>query len=350
MADLKERLEEARKEAENLRAQIKKNTEAVADTNLAKFTGDIPALPNVNLKIRRTLKGHLGKIYAMQWSEEGHTLASASQDGKLLIWNAITCLKVNALPLASNWVMTCGYSGTGEYAASGGLDNVCTVWNLRSANPTKPLRELTGHGGFLSCCRFLAEGSKQIVTSSGDHSCAVWDIEAANRVTEFRKHEGDIMFLSLSADKSQFVSGSVDKNCIAWDVKSGKATHTFYGHEKDVNSVAFFPGPNAFASASEDGTVRMWDLRSINELNRYNMEAGPAGPPNPTSLAFSLSGRFLFASYADSPVVVWDTLKAEKKGQVGGHDKRVTSIGISGDGAALCTASWDAFLKIWTHA
>jgi len=346
MADLKERLEEAKNEADSLKAQIKQNADAVNDTNLSKFTNDLPALPNVTMKLRRTLKGHLGKIYAMQWAEDGLTLASASQDGKLLVWNAVTCLKINALPLPSNWVMTCGYSGNGEYVASGGLDNTCTVWNLRSQNPSKPLRELTGHGGFLSCCRFL--DTKQILTSSGDHSCAVWDIEAANRVTEFRKHEADVMFLGLSADKNQFVSGSCDKNVIVWDVKSGKATHTFYGHERDVNSVAFFPNNNAVVSGSEDGTIRLWDLRSLNELNRYVLD--PANPANTTSVIFSLSGRFLFAAYADSPVAIWDTLKAEKKGTVGGLDKRVTSVGISHDGCGLCTASWDSFLKIWTAA
>jgi len=348
MADLKDRLEEAKKESENLKAQIKTNIEAVKDTTLNKFTNDLPALPNTSMKLRRTLKGHLGKIYALQWAEDSLTLASASQDGKLLVWNAVTCLKINALALPSNWVMTCGYGGNGEFVASGGLDNTCTVWNLRSGNPSKPVRELSGHGGFLSCCRFL--DSKQIATSSGDHSCAVWDIESANRITEFRKHEGDVMFLSLNTDKSMFVSGSCDKNCIVWDTKSGKATHTLYGHEKDVNSVAFFPGGNSFCSASEDGTVRLWDLRSMNEINRYVLDGGAAGPANPTSVAFSQSGRLLFSAYADHPVAIWDTLKADKKGQVSGHDKRVTSIGISHDGTALCTASWDTFLKVWTTA
>jgi len=348
MADsVKAQIDEAKKEADNLKSLIKQNVEAVKDTDLAKFAADVPQLGNINMKLRRTLKGHLGKIYAMQWAEETTTLASASQDGKMLVWNAVTCLKMNALPLPSNWVMTCGYSGNGELVASGGLDNTCTVWNLRTANPNKPLRELAGHGGFLSCCRFL--DTKNILTSSGDHSCAVWDIESATRTTEFRKHEADVMFVGLSKDRNSFISGSCDKNAIAWDIKSGKATHTFYGHEKDVNCVSFFPNDQAFASASEDGTCRLWDLRSWNEINKYVFDTGN-GAANPTSLAFSLSGRFLFISYADNPLIIWDTLKVERKGQVQGHEKRVTSVGISGDGSALCTASWDALIKVWSAA
>jgi len=69
---------------------------------------------------------------------------------------------------------------------------------------------------------------------------------------------------------------------------------------------------------------------------------------SPTSLAFSASGRMLFVSYTDGHVVIWDTLKAERKGELKDHEKRVTSIGVSGDGNALCSASWDAFMKIYT--
>ena len=55
------------------------------------------------LKIRRTLKGHLSKIYAMQWAADAHHLVSASQDGKLLVWDGLTTNKLHAIPLRSTW-------------------------------------------------------------------------------------------------------------------------------------------------------------------------------------------------------------------------------------------------------
>ena len=60
------------------------------------------ALPRIGMKPRRTLKGHLAKIYAMHWSTDRRHLVSASQDGKLIIWDAYTTNKVHAIPLRSS--------------------------------------------------------------------------------------------------------------------------------------------------------------------------------------------------------------------------------------------------------
>jgi len=339
MQGTKEQLE---KEAASLKEQIKKNREGASTTTLAKASADLPAV-NPSMKQRRTLKGHLAKIYAMQWSQDAPTLASASQDGKLIVWNAVTCLKMNAINLPSNWVMTCAFSPSGEVVASGGLDNVCSVWNVRGQNPTKVTRELSGHDGFLSCCRFIDNG--HIVTSSGDHTCALWDIEQASQTTTFRGHTQDVMFLSLNQEKNLFASASIDKTSMVWDIRSGKSTHIFDVHEKDVNVVQFFPNNFTFASGSEDGTVRLFDIRAWSQVNQFALDN-----LCPTSIAFSHSGRLLFTSYTENFFAVWDTIKGDKKTEVNAHQKRITSLGVSGDGNALCTASWDNVLKIWTHS
>src|SRR6478609_540026 len=135
------------------------------------------------MRIKRTLKGHLAKIYAMHWSTDRRHLVSASQDGKLIIWDAYTTNKVHAIPLRSSWVMTCAYSPSGNLVACGGLDNICSVYNLRNRDtPIKVQRELNAHTGYLSCCRFVSD--QEIITSSGDMTCILWDIEANTKVQE----------------------------------------------------------------------------------------------------------------------------------------------------------------------
>jgi len=157
---------------------------------------------------------------------------SASQDGKLIVWDAYTTNKVHAIPLRSSWVMTCAYAPSGSYVACGGLDNICSIYSLKTREGNvRVSRELPGHTGYLSCCRFLDDN--QIVTSSGDmtwylfaftsvccpnyqlicfitHCSALWDIETGQQCTSFTGHTGDVMSLSLSPDARTFVSGACD--------------------------------------------------------------------------------------------------------------------------------------------
>lgn len=145
------------------------------------------------MRPRRQLRGHLAKIYAMHWAADRRHLVSASQDGKLIVWDAYTTNKVHAIPLRSSWVMTCAYSPSGNFVACGGLDNICSIYNLRKREglTVQGARELSAHSGYLSCCRFIND--RQIVTSSGDMTCMLWDVEAGSRVMEFNDHTGDVM-------------------------------------------------------------------------------------------------------------------------------------------------------------
>jgi guanine nucleotide-binding protein G(I)/G(S)/G(T) subunit beta-1 len=224
------------------------------------------------MKAKRTLKGHLAKIYAMHWSTDRRHLVSASQDGKLIIWDAYTTNKVHAIPLRSSWVMTCAYAPSGNFVACGGLDNICSIYNLNQQRdgPTRVARELSGHAGYLSCCRFINDRS--ILTSSGDMTCMKWDIETGQKVTEFADHLGDVMSISLNpTNQNTFISGACDAFAKLWDIRAGKAVQTFAGHESDINAIQFFPDGHSFVTGSDDATCRLFDIRADRELNLYGV-------------------------------------------------------------------------------
>ncbi|KAF1796791.1 G protein beta subunit [Mucor lusitanicus] len=341
--DIAERTAAARREAEQLKDKIKQKKESLADTTLSQVAQNVEKLPRLSMKVRRTLKGHLAKIYAMQWAADKRHLVSASQDGKLLVWDAYSTNKIYAIPLRSSWVMTCAYAPSGNFVASGGLDNICSIFNLKAReSPTKPARELSGHTGYLSCCRFLSDA--QILTSSGDTTCVLWDIDAGVKIDEFTDHTGDVMSLSISSNPSVFVSGACDATAKIWDIRSKKCVQSFSGHESDINAVQFFPNGNAIGTGSDDASCRLFDLRADRELNIFTHEQVFSGI---TSVAFSISGRLLFGGYDDYHCHVWDTLRGERVGVLSGHENRVSCLGVSTDGMALCTGSWDNLLKVW---
>ena len=181
-------LDQLRQEAEQLKDQIGDARKACADATLSQITNTDP-VGRVQTRTRRTLRGRLAKIYAMHWGTDSRLLVSASQDGKLIIWDSYTTNKVHAIPLRSSRVMTCAYGPSGNYVACGGLHNICSIYNLKTREGNARVnRELAGHTGYLSCCGFLDDN--QIVTGSGDTTCALWDIETGQQTTTFTDTPG----------------------------------------------------------------------------------------------------------------------------------------------------------------
>lgn len=69
--------------------------------------------------------------YSCSWSGDSVHLVSASQDGKLIVWNGVSANKVQSIPLTSSWVITCAYEqSVNRLVASGGMDNICTIYRV----------------------------------------------------------------------------------------------------------------------------------------------------------------------------------------------------------------------------
>lgn len=348
MSDLPARISAAKKQVESLKTELSKAQDQKASEyqGIASAASSKAAL-SPNPKYRRILKGHFGKVYAMHWSGDSQKLVSASQDGKLIVWNAMQNMKIQAIPLRSSWVMTCAFEqSAGNLVACGGLDNLCSIYQLNQPQIVRSHRELAQHDGYLSCCRFITEN--EIVTSSGDSTCILWDVELGQSKSTFTDHDGDVMSLAIlpSVDPNVFVSGSCDSLAKVWDIRAGKSTITFRGHESDINSVSMFPDGKAIATGSDDSSCRLFDMRSCGQICEFRNELIFGGI---TSVAFSNSGRILYAGYDDHNCLGWDVLGSQEKEayKLSGHENRVSCVGVAPSGEAVCTGSWDTYLRVW---
>jgi len=311
----------------------------------------IAVQPEPELKERKLLRGHFGKVYALHWCpNEAHfeKLVSASQDGKLIVWNGLTSNKTKLIPLSSAWVMTVAYSPSGNFVACGGLDNICSGFLLeRHKIPDEkdeaatPDFELQHHDGYLSCCRFLSD--EQMLTSSGDSLCVLWDVTTQKVSRIFEGHDSDVMSLTTLGPNNTFISGGCDCTAKVWDLREGSCVQTHYGHESDINAIDRFSDGYGFATSSDDFTSRMFDTRCWGEINIF----GNDNTVSATSVAFSSSGRLLFCGYDDHSARCWDVIKGQLSSQLRSHEKRVSCLGVNINGFALATGSWDDSLRIW---
>ena len=52
----------------------------------------------------------------------------------MIIWDAVSGLKLQAIPLESPWVLLCAFAPSGRFVALAGLDNRCTIYKVETAN------------------------------------------------------------------------------------------------------------------------------------------------------------------------------------------------------------------------
>ncbi|WFD29390.1 G protein subunit beta [Malassezia sp. CBS 17886] len=333
-------------ESDLLKQQLITKQTRLADTTLRAAAGGVEKLRAVGLRRHQVMRCPGAKVFALDWAPDSQHVLTASQDRHMLIWNVRSGHKVQAIRMRMCWVTACAYGPGGDLAASGGLDNICTVYNLRMRTDVVGVpvaHELLGHAGYISACRFRSP--TEMVTASGDGTCATWDLSRGTLLRQFSGHRSDVLSVATCAkNASIFVSGSADGSAIVWDGRTSRPVCTFDEHYGDVNGVDFFPDGYAFATGTDDGACHLFDLRAHRELASYRAGATPVPI---TSVSFSLSGRLLVAGSESARVHVWDVLKGDHARTLQAHDTRVACVRVSPDGASLATGGWDSKLAVW---
>ncbi|KAI5751846.1 hypothetical protein M8J77_011341 [Diaphorina citri] len=341
-----ESIEALTREAESLKHKLEEERQKLNDVTLATVADRLETITFINIKTRKTLKGHVSKVLCSDWSPDKRHLVSCSQDGKMIIWDGLTQTKEHSVTMPATWVMACAYAPSGSVVASGGLDNKVTVYAIALEDDSSAKKKTVAtHTSFISCCIF-PNSDQQILTGSGDCTCALWDVESSQLLQSFHGHTGELMDLDLAPSETgnTFVSGSSDKLVNIWDMRTGYCVQSFEGHQSDVNSVKFHPSGDAVATGSDDATCRLFDLRADKEVACYKKDSILFGA---TSVDFSVSGRLLFAGYNDYTINVWDSLKCCRVNHLMGHENRVSCLQVSPDGTAFSSGSWDTTLRIW---
>ncbi|KAF9175139.1 phosphate system positive regulatory protein pho81 [Mortierella sp. AD010] len=160
---------------------------------------------------------HRGGINHIEYAPTGSVFITASQDGSIKVWDAMSGKVVRTIENAHSGkgVTTATISKNGKYILSGGWDSVNKLWDLGSGKLI--------HG-------FQGAVQKNIKQS-----------------TVFSYNE-DFVF---SSDES-------NNSFVCWDSRTGNLLKRYVSQEAMIRSISASPSENAIVSGGDDNRVRFW--------------------------------------------------------------------------------------------
>ncbi len=291
-------------------------------------------------------------VWGLAFSADGKMLATASDDGKLGLWDMDGgkplqplqghCETVNAEERCAK-VNAVAFSPKGRLLASASDDTKLMLWD---ADTRKPVATLPGHGGEVLGVAFSRDG-KLLASASRDGTVILWD-EATRqrRGPPLDAKHGWAWAVAFHPDGRTLAVAHEDGAVVLWDVADGRASGkpraTLKRHDQRVLSLAYSPDGTLLATASADRRVALWDAASGRHLAWLEHHTAEV-----RSLAFSADGKVLASTGADRTVALWDVALRKLLVSLEGHQDVVRAVAFSPDGKRLVTGGDDETLVLW---
>jgi WD40 repeat protein len=280
-----------------------------------------------SFRLIRTLKGHTGAVYSLDYWLDGTLLASAGLDGTVRVWNPGDGTSVQTFDTrssgdgASSKQFSAAFYPEAplKYLMSGGDDGIVRIWNTQSGTlestrldhqvadgDKSTIRSLSfapnGSGEFVTAgydgkiriylttrhqvatldanskkvlhvgyspdsTRIFTAGSDGDVASQNAASLKIWNLKTLS-FKPLLGHRDYVVSASWSPDGKRLVSGGGgrDRSVMLWDAESGQQLAVFSGHQSDVEAVAFFAGGARIVSVGEDKTIKVWSVADRKEI------------------------------------------------------------------------------------
>lgn len=247
----------------------------------------------------RTLLGHIGPVYFVDFSPDDSRLVSASADGTARVWDAKTGNPVLTLKTKHGWVYTAAYSHdpAGRYIVTGEFGKSATVWDAHRGMPVRSLP----HQDRVRSAEFSPDNSRVLTAEYGSSRkpvARVWDWRTGNEVFHIPldPKSGFLYRATYSHNGRVIATASTDGIIRIWDARSGTPVGAAYGPNAHANFVAFSPDDHTIAVGFNDRSARLWKFAAPELDMSVDEELAWAR-------AASFGGDFSVSSLTNSPLL-----------------------------------------------
>ncbi|WP_416968647.1 hypothetical protein [Streptomyces sp. 4F14] len=299
--------------------------------------------------------GHASVINQLAFSPDGHTLATASSDYRVLLWN----LTDPRRPTPANQLMlnsaadSVAFSPDGRLLATGDTSGGVNVWNVRAPERARAITPtLRGHSGMVGTLAFGPD-SRTVVSGGSDGLIRLWRLPKALIIGD------EVLALAASPDGRR-IAVSTANHVTLWDVSAPDRLvrlGELPAHTGSVNALAFRPGPQQILATGEfTGTVRLWDVASPTRPAALGPALTGSGDPV-SALAFSGDGTTLTAGYLEvrnrytGGLRAWNTTDPGHAkalgGNIGGIAMPVRALAADSAGGKMYSGDMIGLLRSW---
>jgi WD40 repeat protein/serine/threonine protein kinase len=290
-----------------------------------------------------TLAGHLNGAGGVAFSPDSRRLATGGVDGIVKLWDLRTGQEAFTLRGHTNYIRSVRFSPDGQRLVTASHDGTVRLWDaapLPADEISPEVLTLRGYPGGVKGVAFCPLG--QCLAAIGSKgTVTVWDVGTWKELYTVDQHRGST--LAFSPDGRFLASGFPKKSVRVWDVTTGATNRILAGHTDGLTTIAFSPSGRQLASGSFDCTVRVWDVRTGREvqcLKGHNWVI--------TGVAFSPDGLRVASAGADRTIRIWDVATGQEVQSLRRHhEDEVTGVAFSADGKLLVSGSADRTVRVW---
>ena len=305
-------------------------------------------------KLKATLTGHTGPVNAVVYSPDGKTIATAGgwKNNTVRLWDAATG-ETRAVLTGYIHISSVAYSPDGKTITTS-VDYRSDALQLWDAKTKKLKTTYTEHTkGDFSSMVYSPDGKTIAAVNLSDNSVRLWLTETGKHKATF-KHANtdrgyDISSVAYSPDgKTIAAVGGHYKNhkgtVYLWHVQTRNRKIIYEGSDY-ISAVAYSPDGRTITTGSWNGNIQVWHTVTGEALNTISTKH----KGGVESLAYSPDGQTIASGggYRDDIVQLWDAITGEHKTRLRGHTKTVSSVVYSPDGKRIATGSTDGTVRFW---